>query len=71
MIWYLVYQPGKKKSLLFLYQLLHSRPSTPIEDVLRHSYADKWVENLVNKQADEKKSHSEAKVRELVFCLFY
>lgn len=37
------------------------RPATPIEDVLRHSYADKWLENLVNTQNEIKRSQAEAK----------
>lgn len=36
------------------------RPGTPIEEVLRHSYADKWLGNLIDTQNGYKRSQTEA-----------
>jgi hypothetical protein len=35
--------------------ILCFRPSTPIEEVLRHSFAEKWLESMQNKEANIKK----------------
>jgi hypothetical protein len=54
--------------------ILSFRPSTPIEDVLRHRFGDKWVENMQNKQANIKKEKSVVKVKiihHIFICLFY
>ncbi len=55
--------------ILFLFILLkiYSRPSTPIEDVLRHSFAEKWVEDMANRQAEYKRSQTENTVENISF----
>jgi len=49
---------------LFLISLdLCSRPSTPIEEVLQHSYADKWLESMQNKQGNIKQEKPDTTVK--------
>jgi len=55
MIWCLVYHASKHDFIVYISLGLCSRPSTPIEQVMRHSFAEKWIETMVNKQADIKK----------------
>jgi len=62
-IWCLVYLAGKKDFLFFIYPILCFRPSTPIEEVLRHSYGDKWLESIQNKEANIKKDKPDATVK--------
>jgi len=48
---------------LFICLILCSIPSTPIEDVLRHSFAEKGLENMQNKQANLKKDKTDTTVK--------
>jgi len=59
----LVYLAGNKRILVFIYLILCFRPSTPIEEVLRHSYAEKWLENMQNKEANIKKYKPDTAVK--------
>lgn len=59
-------------------QDLYSRPSTPIEEVLRHSYGDKWVESMQNKQANIKQDKTDSTVikkttidYKLIYLIYY
>jgi hypothetical protein len=56
MIWCLVHHASKHNLILSISLDFYSRPSTPIEEVIRHSFAEKWIEAMANRQADYKKS---------------